>query len=67
MMGLRLRKGRNLPEVMQPVRGELGFMLRLCDLLGQASSLPPSLGRVWVGGGCRQWLLWGLLPESYLS
>ena len=53
MMGLRLRKGRNLPEVMQLVRGELGFMLRLCDLLGQASSLPPSLWRVWVGGGCR--------------
>lgn len=40
MRGLRLRKGRNLPEVIQLIRGELGFMLKT-DLLGQAS-LPPS-------------------------
>ena len=39
MRGLRLRKGRNLPEVIQLVRGELGFMLRLICLV----RLPPSL------------------------
>ena len=49
MRGLRFRKGRNLPEVIQLVRRELGFMLRLCDLLGQAASLPPSLSAEGLG------------------
>lgn len=68
MRGLRFRKGRNLPEVIQLVRRELGFMLRCVICLARLLPFfPPSLQRVWVGSGCGRWLLWGLPPESYLS